>query len=102
MKFEQSTPDHKHFYSFLKRPVSQQTELLRTEGILLDTDIEKDYLINLYYIKGFFVEETFSISQKRVIENIPFKQGYRFQNYFETKNVIVPKRSGLFNPLFLN
>jgi hypothetical protein len=102
MNTKQPELNPKGLYNFLKTSISGQTEILRNHGILLDTDIEKDILINLYFIDGFFVEETFSISEKRVIENIPFKQGYRMQNYVEIKKVIVPKKSDLYAPIFLN
>jgi hypothetical protein len=102
MKTNQTELNPKGLYNFLRTSTTGQTEILRNQGILLDTDIEKDLLINLYFIDGFFVEETFSLSERRVIENIPFKQGYRMQNYLEIKRVIVPKKSNLYAPIFLN
>lgn len=54
---------------------------LMNNGVLIDNDNEKDEAINLYYINGFFVEETISKRHGMVTDIIPFKQGYRLKDY---------------------
>jgi hypothetical protein len=66
-------------FARLSRP--EQIELLRTCGILLDTDFENDKFIHLYFLNGYFVEVTISPSNNGETAIIPFRQGYRMRTY---------------------
>ncbi len=76
---------------FIGLDITRQTKLLRKDGILADRDSEKGICVSLYYLHGFFVEETVSVKENKVIEIIPFKQGYKVEKYFEIKQVLALK-----------
>ena len=73
---------------FIKLNIAEQSTILKQKGLFIDQDTENNKLINLYYIDGFFVEEIMSMEEKRVLEIIPFRQGYKVEKYFEIKEVL--------------
>lgn len=79
------TPNAEAFYDFVKLSKTRQIELLRGYGIFLDQENEKDLVTRLYFLHGFFVEEIFSEQQGQVLELIPYKQGYKLDNYLDDK-----------------
>jgi hypothetical protein len=76
---------------FINMNLNEQSELLRREGILVDCDIENGRSTSLFYLQGFFAEETISVSENKILEIIPFKQGYKVEKYFEVKQVLALK-----------
>ncbi|MCW3075942.1 MAG: hypothetical protein JWO32_551 [Bacteroidetes bacterium] len=73
-------------YNFIKLNKSDQLNVLRDKGVRLDRDIENDKIISLYFINGFFVEETLSLADGMVVEILPFKQGYKISSYIGKEN----------------
>lgn len=92
-------PNLKSFYEFAKLNNTQKASVLKNDGVLLDKDSANESSVNLYYLNGFFVEETISRTQNTntVVDIIPYKHGYRLETYAEIKPTVVPKRP---NPLF--
>lgn len=90
-------PNHKSFYEFAKLNDEDKATELMNNGVLLDKDLEKEQAVNLYYLNGFFVEETISKKQNRVVDIIPYKHGYRLETYAGNYNANLNKRP---NPLF--
>ena len=82
--------DLAQFYGFVKSSKDEKIRQLLNKGILMDTDIEKDTKISLYYLEGFFVELSTSVKSKQITDIVPFKRGYRVQNYLQLKQVFVP------------
>jgi hypothetical protein len=78
----------KSFYDFVRLNQSQQINLLKEKGLFLDLDSEKTTLTKLYFINGFFVEEVINRKKNSVIDIIPYKQGYRIENYLEVKRTL--------------
>lgn len=76
------------FYDFVKLSTSQQSALLKEKGLFLDLDSEKSTLTKLYFMNGFFVEEITHRRLNSVVEIIPYRQGYRIENYLEVKKCI--------------
>jgi hypothetical protein len=78
---------------------SQKASVLKNSGVLLDKDLAKESSVNLYYLNGFFVEETITRKHNTntIVDIIPYKHGYRLETYAEIKPTVVPKRP---NPLF--
>jgi hypothetical protein len=91
--FASVQPNLKCFYAFAKMNNHEKTTLLNHSGILLDKDLEKENSVNLYYLNGFFVEEI--RTKNKVVDIIPYKQGYRLESYAEIRQAIVPKRTDL-------
>lgn len=81
------------FYDFAKMSKEDQCSLILKNGMFLDADIEKDSLVKLYFLNGFFVEEVVSLHEDKVIDIIPYKQGYRLESYLEVKSILVPRRT---------
>jgi hypothetical protein len=81
------------FYSFMKLDIGEQKKMIKKEGIFLDRDIEDEKAINLYFLRGFFVEETVLTREQRVLEIIAFKQGYKIERFLEVKEVLAAKNS---------
>lgn len=71
----------------------EQGSLIQRKGMFLDADIEKDCLVKLYFLSGFFVEEIVSLHEDKVIDVIPYKQGYRLESYLEVKSILVPRKT---------
>ena len=90
-------PNLKSFYEFAKMDNVQKASELKNNGVLLDKDELKEERVNLYYINGFFVEETIRLKQNKVVDIIPYKHGFRLETYAEIKPSVVPRRQ---NPLF--
>jgi hypothetical protein len=73
------------FYAFVKSgPISQHQALLN-KGVLLDSDNEGAHLVNLYYLDGFFVEETICNRHNSVVNILPYKRGYKLKSFLEPK-----------------
>jgi hypothetical protein len=68
------------FYRFARMNNIAQEQILQHHAHLIDTDLLKDTVINVYYLKGFFVEETRSADKNEVLDIVPFKRGYRINN----------------------
>ncbi len=78
------------FYDFAKMSRGEQCSLIEQNAMFLDADIEKDSLIKLYFLNGFFVEEIVSLHEDKILDVIPYKQGYRLESYLEVKCHLVP------------
>jgi hypothetical protein len=73
------------FYDFVKLTKNMQSEVLHEYGTILDLDSEKTTYTKLYFLHGFFVEEIIDRKDNSLIEIIPYKQGYRIENYVDVK-----------------
>ncbi|MCC6371724.1 MAG: hypothetical protein IT236_12015 [Bacteroidia bacterium] len=89
-------PNLKLFYEFAKMNNSEKTNILHNKAVLLDNDIEKEEAVNLYYLNGFFVEETISAKKGGVVDIIPYKHGYRLETYATIVPTIVRKKNSYF------
>jgi hypothetical protein len=67
-------------YKFIKLPLQKKLDAIEA-GILLDTDEEKERITLLYFLNGFFIEKVISTKTGSVIEVIPFKNGYRVNQF---------------------
>lgn len=83
--YQQQEPNLKSFYEFAKMNNNEKSNLLLNKGLLLDEDCSKDEAINLYYLNGFFVEETILRKQGKVKDIIPYKHGYRLKTFTDIK-----------------
>ncbi|MCE3225520.1 MAG: hypothetical protein K0S32_71 [Bacteroidetes bacterium] len=79
------------FLEFSKMNEAEQVQLLREKGIVIDEERENDQLTRLYYVNGFFVEET--LRDNKTIEILPFRRGYKIDSYLEVKEVLASKFS---------
>lgn len=77
-----TTPAHK-VKDFLKLPSAQKADLLHKKGLLLDSDVYKEERVNLYYIDGFFAEETINYITWELKDVVPFMSGYKIENYIK-------------------
>jgi hypothetical protein len=86
------TLDLQSFYNFNRLDIAEQSQLLRQNGIFVDKYAERGDHINLYFINGFFAEET--LSPKGELKDVTaFRQGFRIQNYFETTEILTLKKA---------
>ena len=83
-------PNLKSFYEFARMNNNEKTNMLVNKGVLIDKDNEKEESVNLYYLNGFFVEETISKKYGIVTDIIPFKHGYRVKTFTDIKPTTVP------------
>lgn len=74
------------FQSFVKFSPERQSEILKTTGLLLDTDFEHDSIVNLYFLSGFFVEEIVDKTTRELKFVLPFKHGFKIQNYVKYRS----------------
>jgi len=80
-------------FKFIKLDLEEQMNLLSNEGILVDGYDEKETSTKVYFLNGFFVEETINTRTKKVVEVLPFKQGYKTEKYFEVREVLTLRNS---------
>lgn len=80
--------DAKAMSSFAKEDVIRQSEILKENGIMLDRDSENDKTINLYFLKGFFVEEIISRAENKILDILPFKRGYKVEKFLKDKGIL--------------
>ena len=74
------------FHSFIKFNPERQAEILRANGLLLDTEFERDSIVNLYFISGFFVEEILDKNTRELQFVLPFRHGFKIQNYVKYRS----------------
>lgn len=74
------------FNSFVKYAPKTQSDILKKTGLLLDTDFEKDTIVNLYFLSGFFVEEIIDKNTRELQFVLPFKQGFKIRNYVKYRS----------------
>lgn len=85
-------PIIKSFYEFARLDNNEKSMELMSHGLLLDKDQEKERSVNLYYLNGFFVEETISKALNRVVDIIPYKHGFRLETFNPTKSGLPSRR----------
>ena len=69
------------FSRFNRLPTAEKLAQLISRGLLIDTDLDGDKIIKLYFLDGFFVEKIETLSQEHV-ELIPYRSGYRISYDF--------------------
>jgi len=69
------------FFEFNKLPLRTKLDMLFESAFFVDEDRENDRVIQLFFLKGFFVEKVVCINTGAVIEVIPFKNGYRIYQF---------------------
>lgn len=78
--------NRKSFHDFVELSPAHQAEVLRTEAQLLDTEVDGNSLVNLYYLSGFFVEEILHKTTLELQFILPYKRGFRIRNYLLDQN----------------
>jgi hypothetical protein len=84
--------DLQSFYSFNRLDMAEQSRMLRQNGIFVDKYAEKGDHVNLYFMNGFFAEETIT-SQGELKDVTAYRQGFRIVNYFDTTEVLTLKKA---------
>lgn len=73
--------NRKFFHDFVELSPEHQAEILKTEGVLLDTELDGNSLVRLYYLAGFFVEEILDNTSLELQFILPYKRGFRIASY---------------------
>jgi hypothetical protein len=68
--------DIKGFISFSRLPKNEQCKEIETNALLVDIELGSEKMVKLYFLNGFFVEQEID-ENGQVLENIPFRQGYK-------------------------
>lgn len=89
--------NQKTFTRFVHLKTTDKQQWLKSKGLLVDKDHDKQQVINLYYLKGFFVEEILSVSGNTLIDIIPYKHGFKSSSFVELKETLVPKHNPFVN-----
>jgi len=87
---------------FVKLSDREKTSILINCALLLDSYDYKGQKTNLYFINGFFVEETINIETKKTVDVIPFLHGYRLASYINTDNKEIATEAAFRSLFFLN
>lgn len=66
----------KTIFDYAKLSAAEKNEWLNNDAILIENYRDKENIIMVYYLNGFFVELT--MKHGIIIDNIPYKRGYRF------------------------
>lgn len=62
-------------YEFIRLSKAKRKLLLKQEGLLLEKYEDGKTTVYVYYLDGFFVEETYN--KEKLIDSIPYKRGYK-------------------------
>jgi hypothetical protein len=84
--------DLQSFYNFSRLDISEQSRMLRKNGIFIDKYAEGGNHVSLYFMNGFFAEETVT-PQNELKDVTAFRQGFRIENYFETREVLALRKA---------
>jgi hypothetical protein len=68
-------------YTFAKLNMNEREEMIQKQGVFLESWIDNDNLINLFYVDGFFVEIALNPLRNEPVSIIPFKRGYNVKTY---------------------
>lgn len=66
-------------FEFAKLKPSQKEELIHTKAMLIESYVEKDIRITLYYMPSFFIEVNTSVKKNKVIDIIPYRRGFKIE-----------------------
>ncbi|MCE3260784.1 MAG: hypothetical protein K0S12_2425 [Bacteroidetes bacterium] len=66
---------------FAKLDIPAQCAILKQLGIFLESYTDKISLVKVYYVCGFFVEVIVSQPELEQIEIIPYRNGYKVDQY---------------------
>lgn len=78
-------------YDYAKLPEAEKERLLKEEGLFLEKFADKDQMVFVYYLEGFFVELT--TKEGKMLDILPYKRGYRLN---KAKLHEIEKRNMLF------
>jgi len=81
MKSEITMDQQTSLQRFMKMQANEKTSTLTKNGQLLDSYSHNGQKTNLYYLNGFFVEETIDLLTNKLIDLIPYKHGFRLNSY---------------------
>lgn len=65
---------------FAKLDFLRKMLLIEHEGILLDTYIDKNDIIKIYFLHEFFIEVNVNVDSRFITDIIPFKRGFKLTN----------------------
>ena len=90
MKIDYVTPElnFDSFNKFVKMNTVERSQILAERATWLDEDYEEEKIINLYFMDGFFVEETYSSKEKEITDIIPYKRGYKIERFLQLRGLI--------------
>lgn len=83
---------------FLSLSLTQKSKSLRSNGTLLDSDLEKNQVVRLYYYAGFFVEEFLCEKTEKVLSIVPYKNGFKVSHYLKGQYSLIEKNLLLSQP----
>jgi hypothetical protein len=69
------------FLSFSRLTFPERLAMLISEGRLLDIFEDKNSRIKIYFFNGFFAELIECLSTGKILEVIPYKNGYRLHHF---------------------
>lgn len=81
MELNYATVETITIIDFIRLSLSEQCKILKQLGIFLESYQDKETLVKIYYVSGFFVEVTISKPELEKIEIIPYRNGYKSSHY---------------------
>lgn len=66
-------------FEFAKLKPSQKEEIIHTKAMLIESYVEKDIRVILYYMPSSFIEVITCLKQNAVLDLIPFRRGFKFE-----------------------
>lgn len=86
-KCQMAKLDLVEFYNFMKFSLNDRLALLQNQAVMIDQYSDKEALVKLWVLNGFFVEEIIYKNGNNS-ELLPFKQGYKLQRLLAEKGLI--------------
>jgi hypothetical protein len=83
LKSKNNFCDALNIYDFAKLNINEKLVTLKNNGLLFDYYIEKDILVNLYFMHNFFIEERVLKGNHQLLDIIPFKRGFQLNTEFQ-------------------
>jgi hypothetical protein len=66
-------------FEFAKLKPSQKEEIIHTKAMLIESYVDKEIRVTLYYMPSFFIEVITCLKQNAVLDVIPFRRGFKFE-----------------------
>lgn len=66
-------------FEFAKLKPSQKEEIIHTKAMLIESYVEKDIRVTLYYMPSFFIEVSTCLKLNVVLDVIPYRRGFKIE-----------------------
>lgn len=83
---------------FIKLSLDEKSNVICTEGNLIDAYKENNIDVKVFSLHNFFAEVILNVEEEKIVDIIPYKRGFSF---FSKKKELLNQRAAMLNNFFL-